>query len=190
MIKFRVLEYTFYSILPYLILRFSDLDGMLCNILWKVPNYILSIMIYAYYISQLHVYEPKDTINIINSRYKIVKKLTSKIETVILGLIYPMFGGLTPIISHIVNCIVIAEILYSHYDIRRRLYLYYSVQYNLLRILLYGIPLTILQHICYDTYILNYLYNTLIIIQIEWMMLYPSIHKLHIPIYHQKIMIQ
>lgn len=189
MIKFTALIYTFYSLLPYLILDLAGLDNILCNIFWKIPNYIISVVIFTHYISQLRVYETKDKINIINSRYKIVRKLTNKIETALLGLIYPMFG-ITPILSHVINCIVIAEILYSRYDIRRRLHLYYSVQYNLLRILTYGIPLTILQYFCINAFILNYLYSTLLIIQVEWMMTYPSIYKLHIPTYHHKIMRQ
>lgn len=191
MIKLLALEYTFYSLLPYLIINTVSYDvdivSMVCDILWKIPNYILSIIIFAHYISQLHVYKPDNNINIINSRYKIVRLIASKIETSIISMIYPLIGGLIPCLSHIINCIIIAEILYSGYDIRRRLYLYYSVRYNLLRILLYGIPLTILQCLCHDVFILNYLYNILIIIQIEWMMSYPTIYRLHIPTYHHKI---
>lgn len=181
MIKLFAIQYAFYSLLPYLILLICNMDNIISNILWKIPNYLLSLVIYTHYISQLHVYQPNNNINIINSRYKLVRSLSSKIETVIIGLIYPMFGGINIVLSHIINCIVIAEILYSGYDIRRRLYLYYSVHYNLLRILLYGIPLTLLQYLCNNTFILNYLYNTLIIVQIEWMMTYRAIYKLHIP---------
>lgn len=185
MINLFIIQYTFYSLLPYIILNTYGMDNIICNIFWKIPNYIISFIVFAHYISQIHVYSPKDNVNIINSRYKFTRKLASKIETALLGMIYPMFGQI-PILGYLINCLVIAEVLYSGYDIRNRLYLYYSVQYNLFRISIYGIPLTILQYLCHNAFIFNYLYNTLLIIQVEWMMSYPSIYRLHIPTYHHR----
>lgn len=161
------------------------MDNIICDVFWKIPNYILSFVVFSHYISQIHVFQPREGINIINSRYRFTRKLASKIETALLGMIYPMFGQV-PILGYLVNCLVVAEVLYSGYDIRSRLHLYYSVQYNLLRILIYGLPLTILQYLCSNTFILNYLYNTLLIIQVDWMMWYPSIHRLHIPTYQNR----
>lgn len=187
MIKLFALEYTFYSLFPYLIIQLYDRNSFICNVLWCIPNYILSMIIFTHYISQLNVYKLDNKINIINGRYNIVRNISSKIETCIFGLICPIIGSIVPSLAYIINCIVIAEILYSSYNIRKRLYLYYTDLHNLFRISIYGLPLTLLQYHCTDAFILNYLYNTLIIIQIEWMMSYPSIYKLHIPTYRHKI---
>jgi hypothetical protein len=183
-INLDILLYTFYSLLPYMYMS----NWYISLLLWKIPNTFLSMIVFSHYISLIDypiTLSPRYPINIVNGRYYLIRKISSNIEASILGLIFPIIYSIAPQFSHIVNCIIVAEVLYAQYDIRRRLKLYST---NLLRISLYGIPLTLLQMHVIDSFILNYLYNVLLIIQVQWMSKYPLLHKLHSQVCHHKIM--
>lgn len=181
-INLHILLYTFYSVLPYMYIS----NWYISLLLWEIPNTLISMIVFSHYISLIDyppTISPKYPVNIINGRYYMIRKISSNIEASILGLIIPMIYSLIPQLSHIGNCIVVAEVLYAQHDIRRRLKLYSR---NLLRIILYGIPLTILQMHITDRFILNYLYNVSLIIQVQWMLSYPLLHKLHSQDYLQQ----
>jgi len=185
MIKFDAIVFSFYSIVPYMLLQLLDRNSYISLLLWEIPNYLLSTFVFIHYISKISVIDNKNNINIINARYKLVSDITSKIETMFLGIIYPLLS-MHPLLSHIVNSIAVAEIVYRNYNIRRRLLIYRN---NLLLILLFGVPLSTLQVlIIQDRFIMNYIYNITLMVQIEWMMKYPNIYGRLCPNYLRKRM--